>query len=664
MRVCNRALPLVLIVAAHALVSGTPLFATEWATANFVYITELEDGGETLERRSALGPDLKVLPFATVELTFDHSISGEDQAAFFAEFRVLNETDQVPLQHLHEVALDLPASGPHASYYWHNDRTLFYTPLYLPAGKQCSFIMPEGWSLTNEQTYFETTPLTGEDQPIYHVIISDQHEWQITTTAKPVFRVDSYKDCLFIDVRSDRQYFDTSIHIRGYTSKLTPKKSYIIKFASDQLFEGFRDVSGEYQGARRNIILNGAYRDRSQQRTRLSYDITRKLEQRILGVALSADSYFAQVLINGRAWGTYTITEKIGTGNGGWSTMKDRREHGLLKNGFLHKGARFGVHYPRLKAWMHPKTEYEQTIGVGDGVQQFWEDAIRYPVYVERTGGSHPLDFDFELEALSEDTGEQMEIIPDIDNAELPFMDFDLIEKETHAVAGSIAIDESWGWPRASLSVTFPEPVMAGEKVEAEYLSTYDYDRFNQAIAEDYSEIFEWLDVESILINIFFCRLSNAFDNLQHNYYQFMNSADFETFMDGDLPKEKYVHIFWDGDGTFNTPLEVLPAERHAISWKLLEGIYDARKLYVNRFHRETIEGGVLTIDFYQRKMEEYDRMLGNGSDVESRRWHPVDEGSLREFLAVQLESNDFIENYVLSLKPLAYLEPDHYSHK
>ncbi len=45
-------------------------------------------------------------------------------------------------------------------------------------------------------------------------------------------------------------------------------------------------------------------------------------------------------------------------------------------------------------------------------------------------------------------------------------------------------------------------------------------------------------------------------------------------------------------------------------------------------------------------------------------RWNPVDEGSLREFLAVQLESNDFIENYVLSLKPLAYLEPDHYSHK
>ncbi len=631
---------------------------------DFVYVVQNDPFATT----SAIGQDNKILPFATVKLDFANSLVPPDQQIFESQFRIQNEDSKVNLRHLHEINPNLPPSGENSSFYWKDDTTLFYTPDGLSAGQNYSFILPQGWNITNGWQRFQTLGFTGTEQRVYSVIIPGLEDWKLMTTMARIEYDVPYVDCAFQDFFNQTIYSNTEIRIRGYSTAWGPKKNYTIKFDKDNLFTGFKDSSGIYQGPREFLALvgqmgDGNWNDDLFVTNKLSYDTIRKLEKRILAVELAPDCYFGYFLINGRFWGVHQFAEKITSGKGGWSTMKNRKEAGFIEKGFLHRSDGAGKPYPEIAQYfgIRPETEYDIDIGEGDGQQTHWNTTLPYRPYVQYPDeyGYEPLEFDLEVEADPIGGGDKMELIPDDERALFPYQFFDMLDKNTGQLAGSVELFDA----SAQLDITFPTPVEDEEDVEVEALFTHDFDLYYESILADNQNTFEWLNLDSFLIHIFFCRLAYSRDNLNHNFYHFMNQGDFETFLQiNGFPISPYLTIFWDGDRTFLEPLkrvEDMGWQYVTLPWHVAEDSDEARQRYINLFDHEQEEGGVLTEKYFNDKIDEYLLQLGNGVDLEEIRWHrEIFIEALRDFFEAQLNDENFMTNYLLSLKPDQYIPP------
>ncbi|MDP2941786.1 MAG: CotH kinase family protein [Candidatus Omnitrophota bacterium] len=657
------------------------------ASINFVYIAEKQRwvAGQQYAEFNVVNAYTEhavqnIFPLATLEITFGRSLSETEQAEFEAGLRIYNLTDNVYLKHLHEVYA-MPVAGRNCSFYWRDNCTkLYYTPVDFAPGKTYKIFFPAQWNIENPWDTFTVLPLTGNLR-LYEIIISDPGDWELATRVVGLKEEMGYVNCIVKDNFAQRIYTDTQIHIHGGSSTQFPKKSYAIEFPKKNLFQGFKDAGGVFQGARRRVILNAnanVYANASGSRffcNKLSYDLLRDIESRtdFYGAALAADSYFALVVINSRFWGVYQVTEDIDTGSGGWSTMKNRVEKlgfDSLGRGMLHKVKVTGKPYPGFGQLFHaiPETEHEYRFQEqGAGVRNTFQEIIPYPVYVQQPwpeSSFHLLDFDFQLQAVQE-KGPDMEVEPDLATAIPPAYD-------VFALSGD-GVGRIERYPaEARVEVTFKQPVKHNRPVYAYFSTAFDYDRFYAVADEDKSKMFEWLNLDSVLLNIFFVRLASAGDNIgsANNIYQFANALDLESYRNAMTPPAKYYNIIWDCDKTFDNALVRLEDEKGtdtvAASWppwiKLAKDSSAAQKRYANLFYKETAPNRVLTVDYYNDKLNRYLEDIGNALNFEEVRWDFIINAQvLRDYFVQQFSNPDFVRNYLLSLKPGNYIPPSPY---
>ena len=653
---------LIAILISYLVVSANSYASTE-VNVNYVYLEGSYQTGFNPIDAVVSGPPTIILPYATVEMLFDHSLSVEEKAVFESELRIHNVTDNLNLEHLSEVSPEITIGEANSSFYWKDNHILYYTPEGLEEGKEYTIIFPSSWTSIGGEDGFFTQEFTGTNMRTYSIIISNLDSWKHITKIASQQESASYVECGFKDSFNNESYGDTKIRIRGYFSAYQPKKSYTLKFDNNNLFKGFNDSSGVYQGDRKKIVFvaMGVSVEPSYEtfvNNKLAYDLVRDIESRqdVYGAALAADSYFCCLTINGHFWGVYNITEHIDTGDGGWSTMKDRVEalgFDSEGGGMLHKIFWSGKNYPDFKHGVKPESEHKYRFAEeGNGTQTHFEEEIPYPFYVQYPTSYYLLDFDLEIKAKRVGGGSKMKIEPDLESVVPPYYDeFDLIGDGT----GEIQRYSNM----ADIMVDFEEPVKNDKPVNAYFCSLFDYDQFYEVVSNDNSLMFEWLNLDSLLINIFFFRLANAWDNISHNLYQFANETNLEAYQDVTIPPAKYTHIIWDCDFTFKQPLEWLDPYEPPFSWELAQNSYDARQRYINLFYQETLPGGVLTEEYYIDKINDYLNQIGNALELEELRWDKIiSTQQLLDFFAAQFSNPNFMTNYLLSLETNNYIAP------
>ncbi len=627
----------------------------------FVYITKDENGGVDFETVSAVNAGNFILPYAAIQFTFEHPLTAQEQSIWESSLRIHNNSDGQDLRHLHEITADMPVEGRHASFYWRSDTELYYTPEGLPAGKSFSIILPEGWQINNGWETFQTLALTGTAQRFYAVYITDEALWEEMTSTQPAEERIPFGPCLFQDVTEGRFYSNVEMRVRGYASALAKKKNYTFKFDVGYPFTGFQDSSGVYQGDRRSIVAWGSGDDPKFLTNRVGLATLRKLEKRILGIPLSPDGYSAFLAINGRFYGGMDILEHPQTGKNSWAATKEKEAFGFLRHCFFHKIHKTGKYYRLFDQVLVPENEYDYSIGVGDGYQTHFAGTIPYPIYIQKPYEPfYPLDLKFEVEADSQSANEQMDLIAVVEeDMPFPYDYFDIVDKETGQWAGYLNKTKIDGY----VDVTFPEAVGEDEKVNAEFLSLEDYDRFYESVESDENKIFDWMEEDSALIHIFYCRFTMAKDNVRHNQYHVMPKADnFETFrnVDGN-PLSKYLILNWDTGHAYERPLqEVYPVVGgFPLFWTHAENSLESQERYIELFWHETLPGGILTPEFTDGVMNQLLAGWGNSLELEPIRWGTeLHIESITNFINTQLGDENFIHNYVLSLNKYNYLPP------
>ncbi|MFH1317602.1 MAG: CotH kinase family protein, partial [Candidatus Omnitrophota bacterium] len=622
-----------------------------------------------------------ILPFASLEVIFDHHLTDEEIELFEKEFRIFNITDSRNEAHLHEITIDgknsgMPVSGENASFYWREENAkLYYTPEGLEEGRDFEIILPSGWLLKDSQWQFSTKELTGQLRH-YGIIVSDLDDWKKASDEKPLTERMKYIDCIVVDYFNNKGYEDAKIRIRGGSSTQFQKKNYTIKFDKDKMFTGFNDSFGEYQGPRRRIVLTANPTWSSEQpltffNNRLAYDLMRDLESRkdIYGVGLAADSYFSLITLNGRFLGIYQFGEHIDVGKGGWSTMKGRQEKlGFDSDGkgLLHKLKRTGDHYPDFGNMFNliPETEHKYKFDdKGNGVRTQWKGMIPYRYYVQREIGTtfiQPVDIEFKVAADRED-GSEMELEPDLSSGEsIDYPSFDL---EGDGV-GLIQRDTTESY----IEIDFNDPVKDGKKVKIEFTTLFDIDQFYAAVRNNKEGMFDWMDLDGVLLNIFFVRVAEATDNVgtANNLYFFANHDDLEDYRDVIIPPAKYHAIIWDCNFSFRRAFvrfEELDRFKELLQlppWMQVAQESDiARQRYIDLFYTETEEGGVLTEQYYMDKLNSYMHEIGNAMQLEEIRWNRrFDPQQIYDYIGQQFSNSEYMRNYLLSLKPDQYLPP------
>jgi hypothetical protein len=639
---------------------------------------------------------LTILPYATIQFDLQFN-SPEEMEEFVGNMRVVDlTTGGEILAHIDEAntggIMSFDFSGFAGTT---GNQTLYYTPKDgLKPGHQYRIQVPTGWSAPSNLEF--SVKILSSALPVYNITISNVEDWRnITTTEGMMGDRTPFVPCIFHDVTNIKQtvnpvYSKAEIRIRGYYSRTAPKKNFTIKFDDDQLFNGFKDSSGVHQGNRKKIVFvaNMVGENNTFVNNKLSYDLLRDIEERIYGAALVADSYFGLLVINGRFWGLYNITEHIDVGEGGWNTMKDRREK-VFKDlyflnqeggGILHKVAWEGKMYPEFGT-VHPEFEWEQEFpyfGIvpqtehkyrspeeGYGLRTHWEETIPFPVYAERYRDSwNPIiepdvnitDFEFEVKAklAKSDSIPKMELNPDMDRywQEMNFFpgfNPDLVYLIGDGT-GSVQLNED----SATFSVDFSSPVYKNKPVNAYYYSTFDYDQFYRVVSQDPSRMFDWMHLDSILLNIFFVRFAQSWDNVAHNYYQFANywksaypdsrNMNLEDYRGAEIPPQnqwgdiaKYYQVIWDCDLTFplgyNGQGFFYDEESFPLAWKVALADESAAQRYVDILYEEIFPGGILTKDYYENKINGYIQEIGDAEILEEIRWQrQLDISYLKEY--------------------------------
>jgi hypothetical protein len=670
-------------------VSPTIVWANNEVEVNFVYLTQeiiytspvnCHAEFKTIDVSESKNPR-RILPFASLELIFDHHLTDEEIELFEKEFRIFNITDSKNEAHLHEIAIEgknnrVPIFGENASFYWREENTkLYYTSEGLEAGKDFEIILPDGWLLKDSQGQFFTKELTGQLRH-YSIIVSDLDDWKETSNEKPLTDRMGYVDCILIDHFNHKDYEDAKIRIRGGSSTQFSKKNYTVKFDKDQMFTGFKDSSQEYQGQRRRIVLIANPTWSVEQpltffNNRLAYDFMRDIESRkhIYGVGLAPDSYFSLITLNGRFLGVYQFGEHIDVGKGGWSTMKDRQEKlGFDSDGkgLLHKLKRTGDHYPDFGNTFNliPETEHKYKFDdKGNGMRTQWMGMIPYRYYVQRESGTsfiQPVDIEFKVEADRED-GSEMELEPDLSSGES--RDYPSFDLEGDG-SGLIQREETESY----IEIDFNDPVKDGKKVKVEFTTLFDCDQFYAAVRNNKERMFDWMDLDGVLLNIFFVRVAEATDNVgtANNLYFFANHDDLEDYRNVIIPPVKYHTIIWDCNFSFQRALvrfEELDRFKELLQlppWMQVAQESDiARQRYVDLFYGETEEGGVLTEQYYIDKLNNYMSEIGNAMRLEEIRWNrSFDPKQIYDYIGQQFSNLEYMRNYLLSLKPDQYLPP------
>jgi len=597
--------------------------------------------------------DGHVFPYASLRLKFDRALTDIEKSAFVDNFRILKSGKE--LEHLHEKISSLPAEGVHSSFNWINNQTLIYTASSLPAGNNYTILYPNNWLENNNISSFNTMSLTGNGIRIYEFFCPNEACYRKLTNAENAINAESidqtYADMIFKDVYANKTYQDTKMRIRGHTSTWVDKKSYTVKFDSDNLFEGFQDSDGDYQGPRKKLVFiaHKVFSVSDLSTNKLMNDVARKLEKQIFGAALEADSYFALMVFNGRFWGVYNVSEHIDSGKGGWSTTKARTKVlGFNKKGkgMLHKAVFGGL---EDQYSIEPKTDHEyEFLTRGNGVQTDWTETIPFNVYYKMN------DFDFKVKAKSP----KMKLQPDLSKSTPP--SFEL----SGDGSGLLNVDNT----ETQVIVSFEQPVANNEKIEAEFNSVSDFQAYYNYIKENrnYASIKKWFNVDSSLISMFVIKLSGSFDHGTHNRYMFSKEKNLESFIGAvQAPNENhYFDILWDGDLTFRATCAAdfingnctRPPPLH---WKIIVKSQEGRQRYIDLFNQEKEVGGVLTPKFYQQQIQSHLDALGNSIQLEELRWdRKLDYSSLRNYLKDRFSNKEFLRNKILSLKTDDYISP------
>ncbi|CAC9614739.1 hypothetical protein [uncultured Gammaproteobacteria bacterium] len=637
-------------------VSNT-VYATQNLDLDFVYCHSSCKQDDTFSIAST--DNEHIFPYASLRLKFDHILTTDEKAAFINNFRIL-KSDAEQLKHLHENISSLSAEGVHSSFNWINDnKTLIYTASALPAGNSYTISYPNNWLENNNISSFDTLSLTGDGIQIYEFSCPDEACYKKLTNAvsginqnveEPVDQ--SYSSVVFKDVYANKTYQDTKIRIRGHTATWTDKKSYTVKFDSDNLFEGFQDSGGDYQGPRKKLVFiaHKVFSSSNLSANKLMNDVERKLEQQVFGAALAADSYFALVIFNGRFWGAYNVSEHIGLGKGGWGTTKARTKVlGFDKKGkgMLHKATFGGV---TLGSYLiEPKAEHEYEFSTrGNGVQTDWNETIPFRAY------SKDWDFDFKVKVKKP----KMQLKPDLSESSFPSF---VLSGDG---SGSIDIHDT----TTQVAVSFKQPVVDNKKIKAEFKSIFDFQNYYHYIQNnrDYSSVEEWFNVDSSLISMFVIRLSGSNDHGLQNRYMFSKEKDLGVFSGATKSPNgnHYFDILWDGDLAFNRScvpdfIQDACTRRSPLHWKIIAQSQEGRQRYINLFEQETKAGGVLTPEFYQQQIQNHLNILGNAIQLEELRWdRALDYPKLQNYTDDRFSDKEFLQNKILSLRLDSYIYP------
>ena len=674
----------------------------------------------------------EVFPYSTLVFNFFSNFeSNQGIKEFFQDnLRVLKVTAQgdIPLHHLHEkMALvdrrfrinppvEMPFVGPNASFYWTirdgmpgGASQLRYSPFGLDGGSTYKLVLPEYFFSSVDGTgelHFSTAPFTGDDPRIYEVVIPDLSDWRTITIEGPAqskAEVETYVFDRFsggmMDNQTREEYYGTSIRVRGNTSLSQPQKRFNLEFDRGRQFIGFKDQDG-FQGERRRMILQAGQSNfgvvDTLFRNKVGLHLMRELERKVFdGVALSPDSFFCHLVINGHYWGVYLAVEHISTGRGGLTSMAARKKAGFLEGSILHKvgdggAASIGHGFPPFE----PRTRFEVLarnsrgeVILGNGVQRSFFFDAPFSIWGTATPFEEMRTPELKIEIEADfDPGAghdiRMRLIPDLDDfqtvnwgihGDVPhFTRVNLFEEggDSATRRGSL---QNLHTRTPRVMVDFPDPVESGKSIEFEFRSGHDALLLKDALGSNRNNtsfITSWIAEESVFRHIFFVKWASALDHLGHNFFYLMNTDNLdEVLVPGSnpaIPWEPYRFILWDCDFC------MLPGaidhgrmNLNTAFWRDTVNAPGSESRYVEQIISEVNNGGVCTLEFYEDLISSGLEHLGDDFDFHTSRWGAPGPDSdfldnyIQEIIVPKLTSRDFLRDFVMSLHKGQAVEPN-----
>ncbi|MCA8961507.1 MAG: CotH kinase family protein, partial [Planctomycetes bacterium] len=501
----------------------------------------------TARASSAIAPDGTVYPYSTLVITFHERLSNVEMGKVERELRVsrIDGDRPVALPHLHEVVLGLPAEGPHASFHWVEESglsTLRYRPHAYDGGHRYHLSLPPPYSVVDGD--WATCALTGFDPRVYEVVIPDETDWRVLSEITGAVVHKEYVPAAFFDrfsavdvtPTSGSVYPDAEIRIRGNASLAYPNKRYTVKFPGSDLFRGFKDESGVFQGGRKQIAFISGLKPSHLFNNMCGYDVYRELERSWLGVPLSPDSYFVHLVLNGHYWGAYVLAERIQTGKGGLTEMLDRDQAlDLEKRAVLHEAGEGNTLADLEVGCVEPKTDFEETLGEGDGATTHFTFDAPHSIYGSLEKSELEPDT-VDVQIKTEDIfGFDLVLIPDPSTATFVYSGIYGDHRQFESVALVVedsappitaGIMDGLNTAMPVLDLQFPVPPADGEDIDLEYNSVQDWLLYDEAFVEDPTVAAGWFDVASTLRHMFFVRFATAGDSVRANHYYLMNNDE------------------------------------------------------------------------------------------------------------------------------------------